>query len=1319
MKLQNQMLVLLLPFATLSTIGVLYLTEKTVRQIMTDKAVSSKMAEVKEQTAALSNAFQTRGETAFLSILRSLADRDNMPYAFVLDPDGRVLAHTNVMERGRIYRDPFTRAALQTSHPQSQPGTYQGRRIVEVFYPIWYSEVEKQSDSVFWGEPQPNSRQRRLGTLRLALPLENILRTARQISQTVGVILLGFAGLMVSFILLGLHRLFAPIHQLLLATDRMRHGELGINVPEGSSDELGNLSRSFNEMSRDLAKTTVSKDFVMGVVTQMPDALVVIDSASLIRMVNRSTCDLLGYTDEDLLGRSVTELQGEASSERWIAGVEQILKGTPLVNQETVLSNHQKEKIPVLLSGSDFRNPDGTPAGAILVAKDLRERQWAEAALKESEERFQQVVENAGEWVWETDAKGLCTYASPIIEKVLGYSLDEVIGKKHFFDFFSPTERDALRQGALKAFSQKSPANRFVSCYLHKDGSVRWISASGTPILSVQGSLLGYRGVNQDITEIQKAEEAIRDAKVLYESILNAIPVATFVTDNEGRLLIWNRTAEEFTGLKAADMLGKGNYEYSLPFYGQRRPILIDRVLHPSEKIQESYVQFSMEGETVVGETFVHNARRGEAYVVAVAAPLYNSKGQRIGAIESVHDITERKMMEKELKKANVMALEMVRFKSEFTANMSHEIRTPMNTVIGMTELLLQTPLTLDQQTYTNTLLSSANQLLELINDVLDFSKIESGNLILETIDFNLHGMIDNVFAVLSYPAYTKGLELIVEIPDDIPRHLRGDPGRIRQVVTNLLGNAVKFTQKGEVFFRIFKETETEASLSLCFIVTDTGIGINPEHQQQLFHPFTQADSSITRKFGGTGLGLAISKQVVELMGGAIGFQSTPGHGSTFWFRVQLQKGSETTSEASFDVNAFKGMSVLIVSPADNLRRILRQQLIDWGLKSDAVKDSREALAWLRLGLFEGTPWNVVLLDHGTPDFDGLSLLDHLRQDSRLAATRVVLLSPPNHRLDFDEMRRRGLESCVYKPILKTHLYEGLVAALSFDPGHVPPAPSKHFAPGTPEVLIPITASKGETHPVQILVVEDNAANQVLFSCQLKNLGFRADIVSDGHQALEAMAKHPYDLVLMDCQMPGLNGYQTTAEIRRRETAQGRHTPIVAITANALGGEEQNCRQVGMDDYLAKPVRFNDLKELVKRWLSPDRSCKQDKITEEPPEKWVDLADLLESMGNNPAELQTLFRIFWDEITERLQGLESTLRSADATAAAAVAHGLIGTSASYGVSAVVPLLRGIEKRAKAKDLTGSDALLVEIRAQFKRAQEYMDDYFRNMGTRKT
>lgn len=558
---------------------------------------------------------------------------------------------------------------------------------------------------------------------------------------------------------------------------------------------------------------------------------------------------------------------------------------------------------------------------------------------------------------------------------------------------------------------------------------------------------------------------------------------------------------------------------------------------------------------------------------------------ERTAALETINltlqdEITRRIAVELDLKRAKNAAVSADLAKSAFLANMSHEIRTPMNGVIGMANLLLSSPLSVEQRDLAETLCHSSEALLTIINDILDFSKIEAGRLELEAVDFDLAEELELALDLHADAAARKHLELVMHIDSAVPSRVRGDPVRLRQIVLNLLGNAIKFTATGEVVLNVTPTSTHDGRTLLRFEINDTGIGITPSVQKTLFQPFVQADTSTTRRFGGTGLGLVICKRLAELMHGTIGVASESGKGSTFWFTAELAPPLEPAPTVVIATSHLEQNHALIVDDNATNRKLLIHLFTAWNLPHRAVDGAEKALDEMRAAARAGRPFDLVVLDHHMPDIDGLGFITLLKKETAMPRAALVLLTSRGERLPQTEMDLHGLVACELKPLHPEKLRVTLSRALaSF--GTTEPAPKPEPAANLVAPVVP--------HRATILVAEDNFVNQKVTLLQLRNLGYRADVVVNGREAIEALRRRSYDLVLMDAQMPEMDGLEATRRIREAQAAGEEgftgELKIVAMTANAMSGDREMCLAAGMDDYLAKPVKVDALRELLTRFV--------------------------------------------------------------------------------------------------------------------------------------
>jgi PAS domain S-box-containing protein len=688
--------------------------------------------------------------------------------------------------------------------------------------------------------------------------------------------------------------------------------------------------------------------------------------------------------------------------------------------------------------------------------------------------------------------------------------------------------------------------------------------------------------LQREIAERQQAEAALRATETKYRTMIERVNDAILVLQ-DGKVVYRNPALEKMLGHTPEDTraaAGRSFLDFVAPEDRARMQEYYQRRMR-GEPVPEQYelTIVSLKGRRVMVETKssgIEYEGRSASLVVHRDITARKQAEARLSQAnaELQREIAEHQRTEAALRQAKEAAEVASQAKSTFLATMSHEIRTPMNGVIGMTGLLLDTSLMSEQREYAEAIRLSGEALLTLINDILDFSKIEAGKLALETIDFDLSRMLDGLLELFAEPAAAKGIELAGLVHAEVPTQVAGDPGRLRQILTNLVSNAIKFTDAGEVMISVQLAEETAADAVIRFAVRDTGIGIPLAVQADLFQPFTQADTSTTRKYGGTGLGLAISKRLAMLMGGTIGVQSTAGQGSTFWFTARLGQCCTPGVTSAPQQALLQGVRVLCVDAHATHRAILSTHLRTWGMHVDCAANSAQALEYLRLASSTNQPYTLGLLDSQICEKDGVTLAHIMNTEPALADMRLVMLTPFHRRSHGVAALQAGFAGYLVKPIRQSQLYDCLATVL-----RLPTTP-------TPSTLVPQHRIADVPAPMRtrILVAEDNIVNQKVAMRMLEKLGCRVDVVANGREALDVLEQHPYDLVFMDCQMPELDGYAATKAVREREQQTGSHIPIIAMTANALQGDRETCLEAGMDDYVSKPVQAAELLAMLQKW---------------------------------------------------------------------------------------------------------------------------------------
>ncbi|MCS6794074.1 MAG: PAS domain S-box protein [Oscillatoriaceae bacterium SKYG93] len=941
------------------------------------------------------------------------------------------------------------------------------------------------------------------------------------------------------------------------------------------------------------------------------------------------------------------------------------------------------------------------------LALAARQRSEAEKALLESENKYRCVVNNLKEVIFQTDIKGCWTFLNPAWTKITGFTVEEALGH-NFLEFVHPDDAEECQAFMRSLLARETESIRKEIRFLNADGSYRWVEVQKQLNLAADRTILGIFGTLNDITERKYIQQALEKERQQLRQIITNAPVAIAMFDKEMRYIAYSNQWVEDYHLQGQSLIGRQLYE-----------------VHPN--IPEKYKTIhkrALAGEILSQSEDICECSDGSQLWIRWAAvqPWYISEAQQTNTIGGIIIVTQ---LINELVEAREAALAASRMKSQFLANMSHEIRTPMNAVLGLTELLLQTPLNSEQQDFLYTLRASSQHLLLLINDILDISKLEAGKLRLEKLNFDLNLCIEEVIDLLAPSAKQKGLELFTIIASDVPRKLIGDAARLRQILTNIIGNAIKFTKSGEIVIRVNLANTPDSltplspeskTVKLYFTVSDTGIGIAPEDKSKLFKHFSQIDTSTTRNYGGTGLGMAICKQLIELMGGEIGVESQLGKGSTFWFTVSFEQQS-AESEENIPISRKEIRLLVIDSNAIN-RQVILSFARSWGMHIDEVAEARSAIELLQQAAQQGNPYDVAIVSADVVEINW-EWMQHCTKHLQIKTKWILIASSKKWRAHNSNLKDWGFAGYVFKPVKASQLLDCLIKVLKQEAGQT----SSCEQGATPrEKILPLAPS------LKILLVEDTPVNQKVALNQLKILGLTADCVSNGAEALERLAETDYDIVLMDCLMPVLDGYKTTQAIRSREAGK-RHTIIIAMTANAIKGEREKCLAAGMDDYISKPIELENLANILRRWSSKNTPRYHDEnntnygqnvVLETPQEvnmnnqqvivedyqtqsqsllleeSLMDLARLDElTRGDTGFQLE-LLQTFMEDAPSYLEGIKQAIASGDFKTLARRAHQLKGAAAMVAILNIPELAAQIELQAQGERLEGVSELTARI-----------------------
>lgn len=1000
------------------------------------------------------------------------------------------------------------------------------------------------------------------------------------------------------------------------------------------------------------------------------DAIYTVDLARKLTSFNKAAEKLTGFTRAEVLGKDALELVAEEYRERTRRALTEAIQDGRLATLDLEICTKDGRRVSIEINRRLIYE-NGKPAGVQGIARDITDRKQAEATIKRREERIRLLLESTAEGVYGLDLGGNCTFCNSAAALLFGYpDASEILGKKmhvlvhHTCSDGAPCPADECQ--LYRANAQGVITHLDTEVFWRRDGSSFPVECWSHPIRQegkVTGSVVSF----MDITERKQAEEKLKLFRHIFANATNAI--ALF--DAQGHLIEQNEPHRALLGFSDEEI----RTGYMATVLGDELFPRVSEELARTNRFQGEVNVRTWFGRVVRTDLLLFNVLNDEGAVLCQAAMM--------------RDITAQKLAEEEQRKAKAAAEAANCAKSEFLANMSHEIRTPLNGIIGMTDLALGTDLSEEQREYLGMVKASGESLLTVINDILDFSKIEAGKLDLNPIDFDLHDTLADVLKTVSLRAHQKDLELTLDIHPEVPRRLEGDPTRLRQVVVNLANNAIKFTEKGEVVVCANLDSENQEGFRLLFKVTDTGIGIPPEKHQLIFEPFTQADSSATRRFGGTGLGLAICSQLVALMGGQLWVESEMGKGSSFIFTARFGVSkSESASLIPAEASQLGGLAALVIDDNATNRRVLEEMLVIWGIKPAMADGGWTGLSAMEQARDAGKPFPLVLLDAQMPDLDGFSVAERIKRDPSLAGATIMMLTSTGRPGDAARCRELGIAAYLHKPVKQQDLLQAILLALGSRAGSQQDAE-----------LITQHTLRGQPRQLRILLAEDDLVSRELAHRLLKKAGHTVTAVADGAEAvraIESSGSGAFDVVLMDVQMPGVDGLAATAAIRKKEQGTSTRLPIIALTAHAMKGDRKRFLEAGMDDYVSKPLRPAKLFKVIDGILPHAKKRPSGATLKDNPLPAIDWSQGLARVEGDRELFRELLGLFAHEAPPLLEKIRQAVARKDPLAIAQGVHTLNGSVSNFGAAQAVREGVRLEQMARANALDDAEGAFKEL-----------------------
>jgi len=1026
------------------------------------------------------------------------------------------------------------------------------------------------------------------------------------------------------------------------------------------------------------------------VIDNLPDLIYAKDLSCRKILSNLTDVHNMGKNFEsEVIGKTDFDIYPKEEAEKFFADDQTVItKGQPVINREESFVDRQGATHWLLTSKLPMWDDYGKVIGIVGIGRDITEKKKIEEALRREKNLLDAFMDNISDSIYIKDREcRLQKISRKMLNDLKFNSLEQVVGKTDvdlFGEEFGRTTIEADR----RLMESGEPILNMVESRVLDTGELNWTSTTKVPLRDENGRIIGLVGITREINDLMKAQEEREGERKLLRTLIDNIPDLIYVKDADCRKVLSNSADIHNAGFQSeSEIIGKTDFD----LYQKE----------DAEKFFNDDRLVIQTGEPVINREEKVHTRFGKCqWLLTSKLPLWNEKDEVTGLVGIGRDITALKEAEikvqeqlkiieeknSELQKAHDSAIQASKAKSTFLANMSHELRTPLNGIIGMTDLALQTTsITEEQHRYLSGVKSSAEILLALINDILDFSKIEADKLELNPIDFSLRDELAAALQPLGAKADEKGIELFYDVDQDIPDWLRGDSFRLKQIIINLVGNAIKFTAKGEIKVLVQLDHQMDDDLKLHFAVSDTGIGIPEEKRHLIFESFTQADSSISRKFGGTGLGLAISLKLVEMMGGKLAVESEVGKGSKFHFTVSFSKATAFSPIAQHDF--LTGLPVLVVDDNDSIRDVLEKMLKGWRMNPTSVRTGKDALAELQKAAESGKPYPLMLLDIRLPDMDGAQIVEKASSIVDLKDMDVIVISMSHSPGDIERLRKSGVTTYLTKPFSHSELLETIQAVFVKRNTSVKDTKSTvSIKSSDAKKLLDVPPQR----LLKILVAEDNPMNQEVARSILLKRGHSVTMANNGREAVEFFKEQRFDIILMDIQMPEMDGFEATALIRETEKAIGGHISIIAVTANAMKEDEERCLAAGMDGYVSKPLRMAELITTVERFSYSAQKTSSPPAVEE---KLIHTKEqLIEEMDGDEELVKTVAKLCLDNLPEHLRQVHEAVTNKDTKLLEYAAHTIKGSAKQFGANRAANVAYQLEQKGRNRDLSSTENL---------------------------